>query len=393
MKSLIQTLKVFSILCLFILMGTRCGGSGEGGGSGQLKLNLSDSATDQYNAVYVTVDSIAVHSSSMPDDDSDASWMTLPNLTLPRTINLLDLMNGVREEMGIATLPAGHYTQLRLILGSTPDSSINILSQAHPFANYVIDINNNVHELKVPSGFQSGIKIVGDFDVNANETTELVLDFDASQSVVVAGNSGKFILKPTIKLLETTDFAILSGTVTSGGSNVPGALVSAQIFDPSAADPKDEVSIEAATVTDMNGDYKLFVKPGTYNIVVYKNGFVPAVQKMTLLAGATAVQNFELTATTTGTITEQVSIAGSDPNDPSFVTTSFRQTAQNSPDLIEIFSINIGSDSSVQFTIDTGDYQAVSSTFGKATQVMPPSSASPLIHVGSGTDTSLIITF
>jgi uncharacterized protein DUF4382/carboxypeptidase family protein len=373
-------------LCIPFLLMTGCGG---GGGSGQIKLSLTDSATDQYNAVYVTIDSIEVHASNMSDD----SWVTLDNLTLPRTINLLDLMNGVREELGIASLSSGHFTQMRLIIGKTPDSGINILSQAHPFANYVIDINNVVHELKVPSGFQTGIKIVGGFDVNDNETTELILDFDASASVVVAGKSGQYILKPTIKILETTDFAIVSGTVTSGVAVVPGAMVSAQIFDPAAADPKDQVVIEAATVTDLNGNYKLFVRPGTYNFVVYKNGFSPVVQQLTLTAGMTFTANFDLTSTTTGTVTEQVSIAASDPNNPSFVTTSFRQTAPNSTDMIEIFSINIASGSSVLFTLDSGDYVVVNSTFGEATQVIPASPNLPLFNVGDGTNTDLIVNF
>jgi hypothetical protein len=363
-------------------------GCGGGGGSGQVKISLTDSATDQYNAVYVTIDSIQVHASDMSDD----SWVTLENLTLPRTINLLDLMNGVREELGISSLSSGHFTQMRLIIGKTPDSRINILSQAHPFANYVIDINNVVHELKVPSGFQTGIKIVGGFDVNDNETTELILDFDASASVVIAGNSGQYLLKPTIKILETTDFAIVSGTVTNGIAVVPGAVVSAQIFDPAAGDPKDQVIVEAATVTDANGNYKLFVKPGTYNFVVYKNGFSPAVQKLILTAGMTFTANFDLTSTTTGTVTEQVTIAGSDPNNPSFVTTSFRQTAPNSTDMIEIFSINIASGSSVVFTLDSGDYVVVNSTFGQVTQVIPVPN-SPLFNVGNGTNTDLIVNF
>src|SRR5262245_55297343 len=105
-------------LCLPFLLMMSCGG----GGGGQVKISLTDSATDQYKAVYVTIDSVEVHASNA----SDESWVTLQNLNLPRTINLLDLMNGVREELGISDLPSGHYTQMRLILGTTPDDSINI---------------------------------------------------------------------------------------------------------------------------------------------------------------------------------------------------------------------------------------------------------------------------
>jgi hypothetical protein len=147
-------------------------------------VSLTDSATDQYNAVYITVDSIEVHISGAGDD----SWQTVASPQ--KTINLLDLMNGVREEFNLATLPTGHYTQVRLHLGKTPDNGINILSKSHPFAN-CNRYANVVHELKVPSGFQTGVKIVHEFDVNANSTTELILDFDAAppwSSREIAGN-------------------------------------------------------------------------------------------------------------------------------------------------------------------------------------------------------------
>ena len=61
--------------------------------------------------------------------------------------------------------------------------------------NYVILEDDSVHELKVPSGYQSGVKIVKGFTINENGTTEIILDFDAMSSVVEAGNSGQWLLK------------------------------------------------------------------------------------------------------------------------------------------------------------------------------------------------------
>jgi hypothetical protein len=39
--------------------------------------------------------------------------------------NLCELVNGVREELGLASLRSGHYTQMRLIIGRDPDDGIN----------------------------------------------------------------------------------------------------------------------------------------------------------------------------------------------------------------------------------------------------------------------------
>ena len=67
------------------------------------------------------------------------------------------------------------------------------------YANYVIDTDENYQELKIPSGINTGIKIVHGFTISTDQTTELILDFNAEKSVVIADNSGNWLLKPTIK--------------------------------------------------------------------------------------------------------------------------------------------------------------------------------------------------
>src|SRR5579885_2025348 len=149
-----KQISLFVMASLSVLFLWSCGG----GGNGTLSVGLTDAATDQYEAVYVTIKEVQVHMSG----DADESWSTVG--TPDKTYDLLKLVNNVRESLGIADLKAGHYTQLRLILGDTPDGSINIQSHAHPFANYLIDLTGAVHELKVPSGTETGIKIVQGFD-------------------------------------------------------------------------------------------------------------------------------------------------------------------------------------------------------------------------------------
>ncbi|BBO82460.1 hypothetical protein DSCO28_30260 [Desulfosarcina ovata subsp. sediminis] len=124
-------------------------------------------------------------------------------------------MNGVIEPLGATSLDAGKYTQMRLYLGETHDGEDNILGSTHPYANYVIldDGDNTVEPLTIPSGYQTGVKLVHEFEIVAELTVDLVVDFDASASVVVAGNSGKYQLKPTIKITDTVNNAILSGVV------------------------------------------------------------------------------------------------------------------------------------------------------------------------------------
>jgi len=362
----------FFLFAVASIMIAACGGSGGGssgsGGTGTLSLSLQDApATEDYQAVYVTIKEVRVHKGG--SEDNDASWETVasPNATY----NLLELVNGVREELGLATLESGSYSQMRLILGQVPDSGINILSEAHPFPNYVIEKGTDaVHELKVPSGYQTGIKIVKGFSINPNQTTELILDFDASRSVVKAGSSGKWLLKPTIKVLELIDYALIKGLITGNGTDAEGAMVSTQHHTPGASDLKDQVAVQAATITDEDGEYFLLVEPGTYNVVVYKEAFDPYCKQLALNAGTAQTLNVALFGpVATRTLKGSVNLGGADPE--KYVTLSIRKSINcvDNPDTkIELKSINVADGGGFTEKLPNGTYEVVASSYSEVTQ-------------------------
>ena len=187
---------IISSLCILFLFSCQDGEYR----SGTLSLNLTDAPAQQFEAVYVTIKEVWVHVGGDEEDEGNWEIVVSPN----KTYNLLELRYCLRVSLGIAELQSGHYTQMRLIIADEPDDGFNLRQEVHPYANYVIDSSYDYHELKIPSGPQTGVKIVGGFDINENQTTELTLDFDASKSVVKAGNSGKWLLKPTIKVLVDT---------------------------------------------------------------------------------------------------------------------------------------------------------------------------------------------
>jgi hypothetical protein len=365
---------LFVILLLVSI--TACGGGGTGSiGTGTLSLSLIDTATTEYKAVYVTIKEIQVHR------DNGGSWQVVA--TPNKTYNLLELVNGVREHLGISELQTGFYTQMRLIIGDTADGGINILSESHPFANYFIDALDQYEELKIPSGPQTGIKIHG-FFINENETTELILDFDASKSIVQAGSSGKWLLKPTIKVLDTENYSIISGAVDTVG----GVLVSAQIYDSTASDVKDEVLVQTATVTEVNGQYKIFVEPGTYNMVVYKEGNSPVCKRITADPDTINTLDFTISSASTGNIVGDVLIAGA--GDEQHVTISFRQTVSCvgiiTSQQIEVTSLNVANGGAYSVSLPVGNYNVVASTYGRSTQ-------EHIENVIASTDTTRDLTF
>lgn len=344
-----------------------CGGGGGSASSGTVSLKLGDASSADYKAVYVTVEEISVHAVS------GGSWIVVASPG--GTYNLLALVNGVRENLGLAHLDPGHYTQMRLKLGATPDSGVNIRSLAHPYANYFINQTDQAVELKVPSGSTTGLKVVNGFDISAGQTTELLLDFSVEESIVKAGSSGQWLLKPTVKVLETAEYSIVSGTVTNGSGPLAGVKVSLQSFDPAATDEKDEVAVEAATITESDGTYALFVEPGSYVLIASVDGYFPACTTVSPATGQTlANSDLALTAQTgSGDVTGTITIAGASTTDPPYATLSFRQdaTCNSTSVAIEVKTLNVAAGGSYTETLPVippnALYRGVASSSSKTT--------------------------
>jgi hypothetical protein len=124
------------------------------------------------------------------DDESDADsdsaerpgWHTVSDQC--QTLDLLTLRDGVTEAVGIATLPAGDYGKIRLMLTK---------------ASIVID--GVEHELVVPSGSESGIKIGRGFRLEEGAATTITIDFDAGRSVHYAPGNG-YMMSPVIDIID-----------------------------------------------------------------------------------------------------------------------------------------------------------------------------------------------
>jgi len=281
MNNLFNKLVYACAILLMVSPLVSCGGGGGGGGggagTGTLNLSLTDAASEDYKAVYVTIIEVWVK-------HAEKDWKELefkdPEMVLPQTLNLLDYVNGFRAKLGYDELEAGHYTQMRLKLKvgtDTPETDdSNILGHAHPFFNYVIDSDDNEIFLKVPSGGQSGVKLVGGFDIENAQSTDLILDFDANKSVHAhpAGKTGEWRLRPTIKVVEIINS--VSGKVDDVDEEaIPGARVSAQLFDTNElVGSKDEVVSVAGVFSEDDGNYFMLLpknmSDSSYNIVAIK---------------------------------------------------------------------------------------------------------------------------
>ncbi|HET6923703.1 MAG TPA: DUF4382 domain-containing protein [Anaeromyxobacteraceae bacterium] len=217
-----------------------CGGSG---GMGTIDVRLVDGPITGYKQINVDIQKVEIA--------GEGGWVTLGE---PRqTYDLLALTGGVSATLVDGqTIRAGHYTQMRLVLGE---------------GNTIMLADGTVVDLTVPSGLRSGIKLLVNFDVAAGTTRDVVIDFVAAHSVQVVrtGHSTAYLLRPTIHVV--TDFLAtgsISGTFTdSAGAPLAGAEVTAQKLESGVP------AVVSHAVTGPDGRYLLGLLPvgGPYHVV------------------------------------------------------------------------------------------------------------------------------
>ena len=229
---------------------------------GTLAVSLTDAPACGFDAVNVTVSKVRVHRSDSALD-TESGWTDI-TLNPARKINLLNLSNGVLEALGQTSLEAGRYTQMRLVLDAN--------------ANTVVPVDGKTElPLETPSAVQSGIKLVGAFEVNAGRKTEVVLDFDACKSVVTRGK-GSYALKPVVKVVPVAANGI-SGFVSTAVLG-RGVQVSAQ---------QNGSIVSATTPNPATGEFFLSrLAPGNYDVVITADNSAASVVAAVPVASATS---------------------------------------------------------------------------------------------------------
>lgn len=161
-------------------------------GNARLVVTLTDLPAD-YQEVNVDIQGVEVN---LSENGSNSGWMDLQN-TNTGVYDLLELTNGLSVVLADVELPAGHISQIRLNLGESN----------------TLKMDDQIYDLSTPSAQQSGLKILLNTTLKAGITYEVKLDFDAARSVVEAGNSGIYNLKPVIRAFSEALDGGISGIV------------------------------------------------------------------------------------------------------------------------------------------------------------------------------------
>jgi hypothetical protein len=287
---------LLAVVAIFGIAGiiVSCSGGGSSSmsissGMGTVNVSMSDPPScmppnGQFTHVYITVRSVQAHISASATDDSPGWQELAPQLaSAPMQIDLFSKPQTtcILAQLGSASLPAGSYQQIRLLLVSNTAASSagpSTNTCAGNGFNCVVLEDSTIHELQLSSQANTGLKIPpgqivgGPLQVTPGQSVDLNIDFNACASIVQEGN-GKFRLKPTLTAGQVSaNNSGISGKVVDSGTSAPIAgSVQVAIEQPDPTSGIDRILMQ--TVADSNGNFNFCPLPtGTFDIVVVAIG-------------------------------------------------------------------------------------------------------------------------
>lgn len=210
------------------------GGGGEGSSSGALSINLTDAPVDGASEVVVAFTGVQLHSTAGQTLDID-----FPSA---KTIDLIKLQGGVTGALTQgAAVPAGSYDWMRLKVLADKNTQGE---------SYIRMLDGAMYPLWIPSGSETGLKLVRPFTVAQGSTTQLVIDFDLRKSITAPpGQDPNYIMRPALRLLDqlqvgkltaSVDLAALAAAQLGAGAPVSSCHAGLYLFAGSAATPDDQ---------------------------------------------------------------------------------------------------------------------------------------------------------
>ena len=269
--------EVFLLASLAIVMAFQSCSEDNPNTTGTLKIQITDAPFphDMVDEANITISKIEVRKSD--ETEGESPFMVLSEEE--RTINLLDLTNGLTETLVNKEVPVGSYNLVRLYIKEAS----------------VLLTDGRFFDLKVPSGSQTGIKVFvkPEIRVVGGLSEDLLLDVDVSKSFVPQGNMNSasgirgFHFKPVIKAANLSTTGSLIGAVTDTISNpLEGVQISVYAAD----------TLNTTTFTDASGNYMVLgLLAGIYEVEAELEDFISQeVESLEIVAGNNTTQNFAL---------------------------------------------------------------------------------------------------
>jgi hypothetical protein len=180
-----------------------CGGS-DGSPPSTMNLSIADGPADSADHVVIEFTGVELQ----PSGGGNAITF---NFSSPKQLDLLTLQNGnAAMLLSGVSVPAGNYDWIRLLLSVGSDGAVT--------GSY-IEISGAQYPLIVPSGEQTGLKLVQGFTMTANQVANFTIDFVLQQAITAPpgqqiGGVQAYLLRPALRLIDNVQAGAISGTVS-----------------------------------------------------------------------------------------------------------------------------------------------------------------------------------
>lgn len=287
---------------------TACGG---GGGSStpngtaaamsQMQLSVADAPIDGASHVVVVFTGVEL----LPNSGNPITI----TFAQPKRIDLLTQSGTASAVLFDQPIPAGTYGQVRLLVNA--DGSGN--------NSYIQLSDGTMHGLIVPSGAQTGLKLVSGFTVPASGVVDYTIDFDLRKSITCPGGQSSCFLQPALRLVDNTTVGNIQGNVSAalftGTSTAPciapavylysGATATPQGYYYNGSGPYPPVSSKVPTLDTATNSYYYqftFLPPGSYTVAYTCDADLDTSPSTSPMTFAPVIDNVSVVATQTTTV-------------------------------------------------------------------------------------------
>ncbi len=169
--------------------------TGSTGKTSSISLRLTDAPIDDLVRAVVTFTAVELKR------QAGDGWIKF-TLKKPESIDLMALQGGnTADLLANVTADADDYKELRLY--TSGDSGDNFVELA----------TGGTRPLQIPGGSSSGLKIKQNFTITEMQAASFVVDFDLRQSIRSPGKSGKYMLKPVMRMVSVNGVGNIQGYV------------------------------------------------------------------------------------------------------------------------------------------------------------------------------------
>lgn len=243
-----------------------CSG-GSSSDDGAISISLMDRPVDGISALNITITEFWIK----PQGNGPAFQLDM--VDTPVTVNLLELS---ADDPAIlidrANIPAGTYNWIEMSIDDSDPSLANAVTN---------DGLMEVVEIDVPS---DRVRLINNFDVEANDSVRLLFDWDVRKGLTEAVGRGVYILKPVIRLLDVEELGSVTGEIGASTITAPEnkcnddslidmdyslgnvVYVFAEGVDPAEMGVVEPITTVEARDGDNDGDYeyRAVLMPGSY---------------------------------------------------------------------------------------------------------------------------------